>query len=324
MQLFNNVVDWRQKYWAGVRYRDRIAQILGRPIVSLSRRTPPFWQTDYIHKQLWLSAFHMSPKNLPHYYAKLLEFSPVAIEGYPSTVYELAKYIYEQNCTLPVKAVFTSSEPLHTHQRELIEKCFQAKVFDFYGLAERVVFATQCEHHIGQHVNFEYGILELLDDNDQPVSPGREGVMVATSLQNYGMPLLRYRIGDRTKFYTEACQCGRAMIRIHTVQTKSEDQIVRPDGTVISPSVLTHPFKPITAIEKSQIIQTGRNTITIKVVRRSYYTADDERKLLEEFTRRVGSEFNVRVEYVEDIPRTASGKYRWVINSYKAPSEITS
>jgi phenylacetate-CoA ligase len=323
MQLFNNVVDWRQKYWAGVRYGDRIAQILGRPIVALSRRTPPFWQTDYIHNQLWLSAFHMSPRNLPHYVDKLQRFAPVALEGYPSTMYELAKFISEQNATLPVKAVFTSSEPLHAYQREVIEKCFQAKVFDFYGLAERSVFATQCEHRVGQHVNFEYGILELLDEKDQPVKVGQEGVMVTTSLQNFGMPLLRYRVGDRTRLYEEPCACGRAMVRMHCVQSKNEDQIVRPDGTVISPSVLTHPFKPITAIEKSQIIQTDANRITIKVVRRSYYTADDERKLLEEFCKRVGSEFEVRVEHVDDIPRTANGKYRWVVNAHrKSPLPI--
>jgi phenylacetate-CoA ligase len=315
-QLYNNVVDWRQKYWAGVRYGDRIAQILGRPIVSLTRTRPPFWQTDFIHKQLWLSAFHMKPENLRFYVEKIRAFRPVAVEGYPSTMYELAKYIDESGSSFPVKAVFTSSEPLLPTQRELIEKAFQARVFDFYGHAERTVFATQCEAHVGQHVNFEYGILELLDGT-RVVREGETGEMVGTSLVNFGMPLIRYRIADRTRFIGDRCTCGRHMPRMECVETKFEDQIVRADGTVISASVLTHPFKPITAIEKSQIIQTGAQTIEIRVVRRKTYTADDENRLLTEFRKRVGADFTVDVVHVDDIPKTRNGKYRWVVNAHR-------
>jgi phenylacetate-CoA ligase len=319
-QQYNNAVDWRQKCWAGVQYGERIAQILGRPIVALSRNRPPFWQTDFIHKQLWLSAFHMKPQNLHHYFEKIRAFRPVAIEGYPSTVYELAKFIDETAGGYPVKAVFTSSEPLYPHQRELIEKCFQTRVFDFYGHAERTVFSTQCEAHHGQHVNFEYGILELLDDAGAPQNDGGVGTMVGTSLCNFGMPLIRYRIGDQTRFITQPCSCGRQMQRMECVESKSEDRIVRPDGTVISASVLTHPFKPITAIEKSQIIQHGARAIEIKIVRRKSYTTQDETRLLSEFRKRVGAEFNVEVAYVEDIPKTKNGKYRWVINLHAKSS----
>lgn len=315
MQLFNNVVDWRQKHWAGIHYGDKVAQILGRPIVGLTRKNPPFWQTDFIHKQLWLSAFHMSPGNLKYYLEKLRSFEPAAIEGYPSTVYELAKYISDTVGTIPVRAVFTSSEPLLFHQRELIERTFQTKVFDFYGLAERAIFATQCDVHIGQHVNFEYGILEVVNSEGVAVPDGEEGVMVGTSLQNFGMPLIRYRIGDRTSYLADACPCGRPMKRIQGVASKHEDQIVRPDGTVISASVLTHPFKPISTIEKSQIIQYASDGIEIKIVRRPAYSDNDESKLLDEFRKRVGGGFKVAIAYVDDIPRTKSGKYRWVINS---------
>jgi len=316
MQIFNNVVDWRQKYWAGIRYGDKIAQILGRPIVSLERKTPPFWQTDFIHKQLWLSAFHMNPSNLKFYLEKIIAFKPAAIEGYPSTVYELAKYITGSIGTFPVRAVFTSSEPLLQHQRELIEACFQTKVFDFYGLAERAVFSTQCEAHSGQHVNFEYGILEIVDEDNQILPDGEVGTMIGTSLQNFGMPLLRYRVGDRTRYLNEICSCGRHMKRMQCVESKYEDQIVRKDGTVISASVLTHPFKPITTIERSQIIQSASDQIEIKIVKRASYTKEDENKLLIEFRKRVGDEFNVSVTYTDEIPRTKNGKYRWVINSH--------
>lgn len=311
--LVNNVVDWRQKAWAGIKYGDKIALILGRPIVSVQRQRPPFWQYDFFHKQLWMSAFHMSPDNLPRYVDKLGHFSPKAIEGYPSTIHVLAKYLLEQGTRFPLKAVFVSSEPLLDIQREEIEAAFQCKVFDFYGLAERVIFATQCRFHEGLHLNFEYGALEIVDDNGQVLSVGQEGVMVATGFQNYAMPLIRYRVSDRTSKYVESCSCGRAMERIRRVETKQEDSVVRADGTIISPSALTHPFKALKNIDKSQVVQESSRQITVRLVRLGKIEESDLDTFRNEFSKRVGVEFQVNIEFVDNIPREKSGKYRWVI-----------
>jgi phenylacetate-CoA ligase len=311
--LVNNVVDWRQKAWAGIDYGDRIALILGRPIVGMQRKKPPFWQYDFIHKQLWMSAFHMSPANLGSYVDKLGSFSPKAIEGYPSTMHVLAKFILEQGIRFPLKAVFVSSEPLLDIQREEIEAAFQCRVFDFYGLAERVIFASQCQFHEGLHLNFEYGILEIVDENCQALDAGEEGAMVATGLQNYAMPLIRYQISDRTSKYTEQCACGRELERIRRIETKQEDTVVRTDGTKISPSVLTHPFKSLKNIEKSQVVQESSNQITVRLVRLEQFKESDLDTFKREFSKRVGTEFHVKIEFVDDIAREKSGKYRWVI-----------
>lgn len=311
---FTNALDWRQKNWAGVQYGQKIAIILGRTVVPINKTKPPFWQTDYIHNQLWLSAFHLTDSYLDSYFKKLKSFSPVAIEGYPSTVYILAKYLNERNLTFPLKSILTSSETLYPLQREAIEQAFECKVFDFYGMAERVLFATECASHTNPHLNFEYGLTEIVDDNGTPLDAGQTGIIVSTSLQNMGMPLIRYKTSDVSTIKEEKCTCGREMPLLEKISTKAEDIIICPDGRLISPSVLTHPFKPMHNIDKSQIIQNDINNITINIVKKPAFTKKDELTLLKSFQERVGSDIEITIKYVDTIQRTSSGKFRWVIS----------
>lgn len=319
MQTFNNAVDWRQKYWGGVKYGCRIALLLGRAIVHPGRSKPPYWQVNHIHKQLWLSAFHMGPETLPAYYNRLLRFRPDAIEGYPSSVYLLASYLVATGKTLPAKAVFVSSEPLHDFQRKEIEKAFECQVYDYYGSAERVVFATQCSKSTGLHLNFEYGISELISDDGRSIFLGQsnhsgEGSLIATSLWNTGMPLLRYRLGDTISLKGKSCPCGRSMPLINPVHTKWEDCIVRADGSVLSPSALTHPFKTIGGIAKSQIIQRTTKSVDVLIVEADSLSDKDILKLRQELSKRLGNGIEINIEKVSNIPLGPNGKFRWVIN----------
>ncbi len=312
--IYNNVVDWRQKKWSGINYKDKIALILGRTIVPVDKKNPPFWVQDYFHNQLWMSAFHLSKYNLESYVKKLISYKAKAIEGYPSTLYAIGQFMLDAGITLQMKAVFTSSETLYDVQREVIEKAFKAKVTDFYGLAERAVFATECQHG-KKHINFEYGICEIVNENNNIVSDGEEGYVVGTSLVNYGMPLIRYKTTDISSLAQNIkCACGREMPILSDIKTKAEDMIIRKDGTKISASVLTHPFKPIKNIEKSQIIQEDYNNIIVNIVRKNDYSESDSELLVNGLAERLGSEIKINIVFVEDISRTRNGKYRWVIS----------
>jgi phenylacetate-CoA ligase len=318
--LMKNVVDWRQKRWAGVNPGDRVALFLGRVIVPITQKKPPFWRSNWILNHLFFSSFHMSGENIDKYVDRLEKFKPKAIEAYPSTAYIIARFLLSRNKTLPLKAVFTSSETLFPQQREAIEKAFECKVFDFYGMAERVVFATECEAHEGHHLNMDFGVTEILAKNDQPISAGEMGRIVATSLHNYGMPLVRYQSNDISSIRPKKCSCGRGFPLMEDVTTKDEDIITTKDGRLISSSILTHPFKPMHNVAESQIIQEDREHIKIKIVKRPKYQEKDTQYLLDEFKKRVGEDMKIEIEFVESIPRTKAGKFRWVIS--KVPLEF--
>lgn len=317
--IYNNAADWRQKLWGGIKYGEGIALFLGPKIVPSKKNKPPFWQHDRIHNMLWMSAFHLSEAYLPHYLEKLQRFHPAAIEGYPSTIYILARYLKRIRETLPVKAVFTSSETLLPTQKSLIEECFQAPVYDFYGIAERVAFASQCAEANEYHLNFELAVNEIVDADGNPVKPGKEGYLVGTSLFNYGMPFIRYKTSDVTAIETDQCSCGRYMPRFSGVATKDEDIVVTPEGTLVSSSVLTHPFKPFDVILESQILQEEIDFIRVKIVPRDDFTEKDSEHLIVALHERLGSKVRIELEFVEYIPRTSSGKFRWVISKVPLP-----
>lgn len=317
--IVNNAVDWRQKNWAGLKYGEPYAVLLGRMIVPLKVKKPPFWRMNYLHNQLWLSSFHMNTCNLPHYLAKLKEFKPVALEGYPSTIYILARYLLYRRETFPLRAVLTSSEPLLPSHRELMEKVFECKLFDFYGLAERVIFATECEKHEGHHLNLEYGIAEAVDRDNLPCDPGKLGRLVGTSLHNFAMPFIRYQTNDVTAIKKERCSCGRAFPLIEDIVTKDEDIVITPDGRLISASILTHVFKPLDHVLESQIIQGDVHKIRVKVVKDEYYTEQDTQMIVQGLKDRLGREVQIEVEFVEAIERISTGKFRWIVSKVPLP-----
>lgn len=315
--VVHHVADWRQKNWADLKYGAPFASVQGRLIVPIKQITPPFWRKNYINNQLFMSSFHLKENTIPYYFNKIKMDGIRHIEGYPSTIYILSMYLNKKKQTLPLKAVLTSSETLYDFQRASIEKAFCCKVFDYYGMAERAVFATECEYHQGHHLNMDYGITEFVNNQNEIVRKGEFGRIVATSLHNWAMPLIRYQTNDSSSCDYSTCQCGRGFPLMKNVTTKDESIVTLPDGRLISPSVLTHPFKPMVNILESQIIQENKNEFIIKIVKNEKYSQTDEDKLLSAFKERLGNDLIFKFDYVDEIPRTKNGKLKWVISKIK-------
>lgn len=316
-----NAGDRLQKRWAGIADDEWIGLLLGRQVVPSHVSTPPFWHANHIQRQVWFSSLHMSETSLALYVKEIRRRKLTAMEGYPSTLFVLARYLLDHDERLPMRAVFSSSETLLSTQREAIEAAFAAPLFDFYGHAERTIFAIECEHHQGKHLVEPFGITEVVDANDRPVADGEFGYLVGTSLFNTAMPMLRYKTGDISAIDRTPCSCGRTFVRMSGVSTKAEDIVVLPDGRWLSPSALTHPFKPFPDIHESQIIQESIDSITVRIVAGDTFTADREAALRRGLRERLGAGVQVRLERVTKIEREKSGKFRWVIS--RVPHSLT-
>ena len=89
--------------------------------------------------------------------------------------------------------------------RSAIEAAFGATCFDHTGMTELGPTGHSCTARDGIHAIEAEFIFEVLDDQGRPAD---EGELVATNLGRWGMPLIRYRTGDRVKVSREACSCG--------------------------------------------------------------------------------------------------------------------
>ncbi|MFQ5767328.1 MAG: phenylacetate--CoA ligase family protein, partial [Acidobacteriota bacterium] len=175
VEIATNAMLWRHRGFAGFSFGQSYATLLGRIIVPLQRTRPPFWRLNRPWKQLFLSSFHLKEENLDAYLEAMAGHGTAFLEAYPSNAYLLARHLESRGRHFPLKAVFTSSETLLPVQREIIENRFGCRIFDYYGQAERVMFSGECEMHDGHHQFVEYGALEVLDEEGEPVGPGREG-----------------------------------------------------------------------------------------------------------------------------------------------------
>ena len=307
----------RHYRWAGLRFGrnpDRAAVLRGNVIVPLGQKRPPFWRHNRAQNQLILSSFHLSKDNLPAYFAAMADFRPAVLDGYPSTLFLLAKYLESRGETFPLKAAVTSSETLYGFQREVIERQFECRVFDYYALAERNLFSGECEKHGGHHLAMEYGCAEVVDADGAATGSGTEGRLVGTTLHNMAMPLIRYVTNDIGALLSEACTCGRGLELMADVTTKAEDTLTLSDGRMISPSVLTHPFKPLTCIEGSQIVQTAPDAVTIRIIPSATYTQAHTEHLRSEFKARLGDSITIDVQMVDKLEVKPNGKFKWVIS----------
>ena len=321
--LATNAADRLQKRWAGVDDEEWVGLLLGRQVVPSRQSEGPFWHANHVQRQVWFSTLHMAPRTLPAYVAEIRRRRLRVLEGYPSTLYVLARHLVDAGETLPMQAVFSSSETLLDSHRETIEAAFEAPLFDFYGHAERAIFAIECRVHEGKHLVAPFGITEVVDADGNPVPDGQFGYLVGTSLFNTAMPMLRYLTGDVSAIDRRPCACGSAFPRIVNISTKAEDILVLPDGRWLSPSSLTHPFKPFPEIRESQIVQESTDVVRVRIAAGDDFTADREASLYAAFCERIGPGVTVHIERVHGIPRERSGKFRWVVSKVSHQLAVT-
>jgi phenylacetate-CoA ligase len=303
--------------WSGSKVPgERAAFCQGHPVAHYDRREPPFWVRDGANDFLMLSSYHLSPQNLRAYAVELDRFQPRLICGYPSSVYLLALAYKEHGSgRLKPRAAYTTSETLFDSQRRTIAEVFGCQVFDWYGNSEMCANIVECEAG-ERHLKMEHSFVEILDENDRPVSPGQTGKLVCTGFGNLAFPLIRYDIGDMvTLSANQQSKCGRGGILIDQVDGRVEDYVLAADGRLVGR--LDHLFKDSLNVVEAQVVQREPGVVILRLVRSAAYGRADEAAIREEAALRMGSGTFVQFEYVDALPRTANGKIRFVDSSLR-------
>ncbi len=302
------------RHTAGVSRKDRRAQFTGRMIVPPQQPAAKkiFWRRDRTNRALLLSTVHLSPGNLSSYASALERFRPVYLCGYPSAMYVLACHYRESQTNAPaLKAALTSAETLLNHQRKTIEEVFATRVFDQYGQAEMQSFWCECEYG-RMHTHPLAGITEIVRPDGTSAEPGELGEVVLTGLMNDAMPLFRYRVGDTARFSQIHCPCGRGMPVIEEIGGRLDDFIyTRERGWL---GRLDPALKGVPNIIESQIEQESPDALRVRFTPARNFCNDDLRKLETNLRAYLGRTIHLEFECTKNIPRSANGKFRFVIS----------
>ncbi len=314
VDVVNNACLWRARRWAGFEFGQPYATLLGKLVVSPMQRRPPFWRFNRVWNQMIMSPHHLHRENLPYYLDALRDHGIAALDTYPSTAAMLARQLKSTGDYLPLRCVMTTAEPLLDADRQIIGERFQCGVFDGYSQAERVVYSAECEQHRGNHLFEEYGVCEIVDGDGTPVAPGTPGRLVGTGLHNLAMPLIRYDVGDVASLSTETCTCGRGLTLMGIVAARQGDIITTPDGRLLPPLMVLRPFKYIEGVSASQFVQHTTTDYTARIVIDRPLRQEEVDELKRNLCGRLGQMVNIKVERVNDIPRSANQKFRRVMS----------
>lgn len=314
---------WRQWNWAGFRFGNKCVILRGSIIKKVKNGKRLFWEYYPEKNNLILSSYDMTNESMIKYIGRINKFEPVAIRGYPSSLYILANFLRNSNIkTKSIKCILTSSETLYQYQREEIEKYFGAQVYDHYGNAERNALIMQCEKK-NYHIISEYGIVELIGKDGKVVNKENEiGEIVATGFLNNAMPFIRYKTNDIAIYSGKECSCGRNYPLVKKIVGRVQDYFVSAQNNLIPLTGGTDGLvlEVSNNIEKAQFYQEKKGVIILKIVKKDGYTNDDSQKVLYALKSRYGSDLNFRIEFVNDIPRTKRGKFQFLIQ--KLPIEF--
>ena len=205
-----------------------------------------------------LNSCKMQPEEMRRIIETIEVKQPHFIRGYAQSLFELAKFSQRENNRIPPqKAVISTATTLSADMREVIEKVFGCKVFDYYGSREVGPVATECSAHDGLHVLEDNNILELLDETGRNSKPGEVGDIVLTNLNNYSMPLIRFKVGDAAYVHPcpDTCPCGCHYRKIGQLVGRTSDVFRLSNGDIVDGTYLTTVLNSVDSIERFQIFQ---------------------------------------------------------------------
>ena len=261
-----------------------------------------WWPT----RHLKLDATFLTPLSIEKFIRRCAVVRPKLLQGYVGAIAQVAQWVNEGHKELlrgwSPKVVWTTSAPLPSVQRRLIESAFSAPVCNEYGSCECRWLASQIPGHPGLKVNTEHVFIEFVDETNHAVDAGKYGRTLITNLEDTVFPLIRYENGDRGRWLDYPF--------IDEVKGRESESFVLPSGRIINGEFLTTIFdSDPKLVHGFRVVQHKDLSITIE-----YVPAAEEsriRRVLDPFASLVRDEVNVTFKQVESIGHDG-GKLRFV------------
>lgn len=238
------------------------------------------------------------------------------IFGYASSVCDFMRYVKREGvdtAAFRIKLIVCDSDELTVANKRELERTFSCPVINRYDNEENGLLAISMPYSEEMLVNHPSIHVELLHpERDEPVAPGEIGRVVVTDLYNRAMPLIRYDLGDYAVSYDPP---GRIR-RLSAFAGRAADCIYAPDGRMVSSVAVSGITEVFDTVVKYQMVQESRDTYTFQYV--GTLSEADLAALGGRFRDALGEDATVTYANVEDIPVGANGKYKPLVNRYKA------
>ena len=290
------------------------------------------------------SAFEYMPEGARHYLEvkqfslldedlidRINEFRPTHLSAYASVLHELARQTELGRLTLKpeLEQIVNISERLMPKAREHYADVFGAPVLNDYAMGECLFLTNGCLVSGGMHVNADWAILEVVDQENRPVPNGTKGGKVLiTNLANFVQPIIRYEVGDIVTMAIKPCGCGSNLPLIAAIDGRDSDvfwigseESPRP----LPPAMFEVALQQNLQIREFQMIQEDRNRIRILIEPLPGATVNQEKALqaLHKNDRDYGlGELRIELEVVERLMPEEGKKFKRVVSKVAGPDSV--
>jgi phenylacetate-CoA ligase len=240
----------------------------------------------------------------------------VYLNTLPSNVMALAQLAARTGQKPQLASILTVGERLSTDVRQEVRSILDASISDVYSTAECGLIAIQCPHSGQYHIQSEITKVEIIKPNGDRCLPGETGHVVATSLYNYPMPLIRYRFHDLVVL-GDSCSCGRNLPVISQILGREKGLFYLSKGAHILPDFRTQWFRAHVGTPDWQVAQVGPNAVEVRI-RKMEPLTDAEKVHIKDYVCNIlgASGFEVQSRRVEDFRRTEGGKFYPVLREF--------
>lgn len=256
--------------------------------------------------------------------ARLNEFRPTHLTSYTSVLHGLARAVEagELNLKPELQQVVNISERLIPQTRKHYTEVFGTPLLDDYAMGECLFLSNGCPTSGGMHVNADWSILEVVDDENRPVPAGAKGAKVlVTNLANWAQPFIRYEVGDIVTMADKPCGCGSNMPLIERVDGRDSDVFRIPSSNglkELSPIVFEHALAHVVDAREYQIVQEAATDFRIRVEPLPGKELDTEQahQAIQKHLVTYGlkDKIRVEVELVDELTSDGEQKFKRVVS----------
>lgn len=216
------------------------------------------------------------------------DFNVTVLHIIPSFALYFAQKVQEEGFDtkdMPWRIALIGAEPHTEEARQKIEEMMHIKAYNSYGLSEMngPGVAFECTYQKGMHVWEDAYIAEIINpETGKHVAEGEIGELVMTTITREGMPLIRYRTRDLTRFIPGPCECGRTHRRIDRIAGRADDMMILK-GVNIYPMQIEQCLMSMPEVGQNYLIELFTEGISdqlkVKVEIKEEYFVEDMRAL---------------------------------------------
>lgn len=303
----------RSTEWTGYYFGDRQVRLWHKYLSMKKLEVIKELLDAFFTRRKFIPAYEISEENIKDFLGEIMKFKPVLLDGYAESYNIIAQHL--RNFTYDghkPKGIMSSGQTLPPESRKRIEDAFGCKVYDKYGAREFAGgLAYQCPEQDGYHVVAECSIIEIVDKDGKQVAPGETGEVVVTELNNFALPLIRYKLGDFAVAMdpNKQCACGRGLPLMGNVEGRIQATILGTKKQMIPGTFFARLFSNYDyAIRQFQVVQFEFGKITMKIVKAHRYDDQVLKNVHIEIKKHLGDDIVVDIEFVEVIPLGKTGK----------------